>query len=146
MGFTICQHQWALTSFPLLCIHVLSEVCSHIMLPKVFTHLLWMLWWTSTAEVITSIHPRDFLLVGHCVTALPLFSDMMRRSQFQCRTCDFLCWLVTSYEGMSVIIWCTTSQVSFSHLSLIFLFPLKASAFTSTRSPGFKFTAPIFLL
>ena len=30
-------------------------------------------------------------------------------------------------------------------LSLIFLFPLKASAFTSTRSPGFKFTAPIFL-
>ena len=28
---------------------------------------------------------------------------------------------------------------------LIFLFPFQASAFTSTRSPGFKFTAPIFL-
>ena len=39
----------------------------------------------------------------------------------------------------------TTSQVSSSHLSLIFLFPFQASAFTSTRSPGFKFTAPIFL-
>ena len=42
-------------------------------------------------------------------------------------------------------IWHTTSQVSSSHLSLIFLFPFQASAFTSTRSPGFKFTAPIFL-
>ena len=39
-----------------------------------------------------------------------------------------------------------TSQVSSSHLSLIFLFPFQASAFTSTRSPGFKFTVPIFLL
>ena len=36
-------------------------------------------------------------------------------------------------------------QVSSSYLSLIFLFPFQASAFTSTRSPGFKFTAPIFL-
>ena len=39
----------------------------------------------------------------------------------------------------------STSQVSSSHLSLIFLFPFQASTFTSTRSPGFKFTAPIFL-
>ena len=52
--FTTCQHQWALTSFPPPYVCVLSEVCSHIMLPKVFTHLLWMLWWTSMAEVITS--------------------------------------------------------------------------------------------
>ena len=44
------------------------------------------------------------------------------------------------------MIWYTTSQVSSSHLSLIFLFPFQASTFTSTRSPGFKFTAPIFLL
>ena len=36
-------------------------------------------------------------------------------------------------------------MVSSSHLSLIFLFPLEASAFTSTRSPVFKFMAPIFL-
>ena len=38
----------------------------------------------------------------------------------------------------------TTSHVSSSHLSLISIFPLKASAFTTTRSPGFRFTAPIF--
>ena len=54
IGFTICQHQWALMSFPLPYVCVPSEVCSHITLPKVFTHLLWMLWWTSTAEVVTS--------------------------------------------------------------------------------------------
>ena len=35
--------------------------------------------------------------------------------------------------------------ISSSHLSLIFLFPFQASAFTSTRLPGFKFTALIFL-
>ena len=46
---------------------------------------------------------------------------------------------------ISCTIWCTTSQVSSSHLSLIFLFPFLASVFTSTRSPGFKFTVPIFL-
>ena len=48
-------------------------------------------------------------------------------------------------EGTSAMTCCMTSQVSSSHLSLIFLFPFQASAFTSTRSPGFKFTAPIFL-
>ena len=47
--------------------------------------------------------------------------------------------------GMSAMIWHTTSQVSSSHLSLILLFPFQASAFTITRLPGFKFTAPIFL-
>ena len=41
-------------SFPLPHVCVLSEVYGHITLPKVFTHLLWMLWWTSMAEVITS--------------------------------------------------------------------------------------------
>ena len=71
-------------------------------------------------------------------------SDAMRRSQLQWRTHDFPCWFVTLKEGMSVMIWCTTSQVSSSYLSLIFLFPLKASAFTSMRLPGFKFTVPIF--
>ena len=39
---------------------------------------------------------------------------------------------------------CTTSQVSSSHLSLIFLFPFQASTFTSTRLPGFKFTVHLF--
>ena len=43
MGFTICQCQWALTSFPLPYIHVPSKTCSHVTLPVVFTHLLWML-------------------------------------------------------------------------------------------------------
>ena len=54
LGFTICQHQWALTSLPPPYVHVPSVVCSHITLPKVFTHLLWMLWWMSIAEVVTS--------------------------------------------------------------------------------------------
>ena len=44
------------------------------------------------------------------------------------------------------MIWHTTSQVSSSHLSLMFLFPLKASAFTSTRSPGFKFTVHLSVI
>ena len=44
VGFTICQHQWALMSFPLPYVCAPSEVCSHITLPQVFTHLLWMLW------------------------------------------------------------------------------------------------------
>ena len=37
-----------------------------------------------------------------------------------------------------------TSQVSSSHISIIFLFPFQASAFTSTRSPGFKFHGAYF--
>ena len=43
LGFTICQHQQALTWFPLPHVHVPSKVCGHITLPKVFTHLLWTL-------------------------------------------------------------------------------------------------------
>ena len=44
IGFTICQHQWAPTLLPPPYVHVPSEVCSHITLPVVFTHPLWMLW------------------------------------------------------------------------------------------------------
>ena len=62
-------------------------------------------------------------------------SDVMRRSQLWCRTCEFLCWSFTSYEGTSVTIWCTTLWGLSSHLSLIFLFPWKASALTRMRSP-----------
>ena len=54
LGLTICWHQWALTSLPLLHIHVPSEVHGYITLPKVFTHFQWMLQWTSMAEVMTS--------------------------------------------------------------------------------------------
>ena len=43
LGFTICQHQWALISFPLPYVCVPSKVCSHITLPEVFTHPQWML-------------------------------------------------------------------------------------------------------
>ena len=46
-------------------------------------------------------------------------------------------------NSTSALICCDTSQVSSSHLSLIFLFPFQASTFTSTRSPGFKFMVPI---
>ena len=44
-------------------------------------------------------------------------SDARRRSQLQCRMCDCLHWFVTSYEGTSVVIWCTTSWGLSSHLS-----------------------------
>ena len=54
LGFTICQHQWALTSLPPLHIHVPSDVHSHITIPKVFTHPWWVLWLTSMVEAITS--------------------------------------------------------------------------------------------
>ena len=70
-------------------------------------------------------------------------SDAMR-SQLRCRMHEFPCWSLTSYEGMSVVIWCTTSWGLSSHLSFNFLFPWKASALTRTRLPGFKPTAPIF--
>ena len=65
-------------------------------------------------------------------------------SQLQCRMCDCLHWSIISYEGMSVTIWCTTSWGPSSHLSLVFLFPWKVSAFTKTKSPGFRSMAPIF--
>ena len=54
LGFTIHQCQQALTSFPPPHVCVPSEVHGHIILPKVFTHLLWMLWWMSIAEVVIS--------------------------------------------------------------------------------------------
>ena len=71
-------------------------------------------------------------------------SDITRRCQLQWRMHDCPHRSVTSYEGMSVVIWCTTSQGFSSNLSLISLFPLKVSALTKTRSPGFKSTVPIF--
>ena len=45
------------------------------------------------------------------------------KSWLWCRTCDCPHWFVTSYEGTSIRIWCTTSWGLSSHLSLIFLFP-----------------------
>ena len=71
-------------------------------------------------------------------------SDTIRRSQLWCRMHDCPCWFITSYEGMSIAIWCTTLWGLSSHLFLIFLIPLKASAFTKTRSPGFRSIVPIF--
>ena len=68
-------------------------------------------------------------------------SDATRRSRLQCRMCEFSCWSFTSYEGTSVIIWCTTSWGLSSYLSLIFFFPWKVSALTKLRSPGFKASA-----
>ena len=52
-------------------------------------------------------------------------SDMTRWSQLWCRMCDCPHWLVTSYKGMSVAIWHTTSWNLSSHLSLIFPFSLE---------------------
>ena len=60
-------------------------------------------------------------------------SDAMRRSQLWCRMHDCPHWFITLYKGKSVMTWCSTSWGPSFHLSLIFLFPLKASAFTKTR-------------
>ena len=108
------------------------------------------------------IHPREVFLAWCWVISRPLssrgivllsfsgsklnwgVSDVMRRSQLWCRMCDCLHSSITSYEGMSVMIWCTTSWGLSSHLCLIFFFPWKASTFTNARLPGFKFTVPIF--
>ena len=54
LGFTICWHLRAMMSFPQPNACVPSNIYSHITLPEVFTHLQWMLQWTSTVEVITS--------------------------------------------------------------------------------------------
>ena len=63
-------------SFPLPYIHVPSEVCSHITLPVVLI--------LSSVDALVDIHgrshnfpffqPREALLVGHWVTALPFSS------------------------------------------------------------------------
>ena len=71
-------------------------------------------------------------------------SDAMKRSCLWCRMCEFPYWSLTLYNGTSVVIWHTTSWGLSSHLSMIFLFTWKASAFTKTGSPGFKPKAPIF--
>ena len=54
LGSTICWCQWALTSLPPPHIHVHSDLHSHITLPKVFTHLQWMLQLMSMVEALTS--------------------------------------------------------------------------------------------
>ena len=52
------------------------DVNSHVMLPLVFTHFLWMFQWMSMVEVITFplIQPREVFLAGCWVTMLPIFS------------------------------------------------------------------------
>ena len=127
-------------------------------------------------------HPREALLVGHWVTALPLssfgilpfspltevvlhgvglvhlsnvwqlpihkgmpISDMMGRSWFWCRT-RWPSVLVCHFVRGDI------SHNLMYHLPSLFFPPIldlplsfQASAFTSIRSQGCKFTAPIFL-
>ena len=52
-------------------------------------------------------------------------SDAMGRSQLQCRMHECSGWSVTSYEGTSVMIWCTTSW-GWGHLSWSNAPPLEA--------------------
>ena len=72
LRFTIWWHLWAAMSFPQPNTHVPFNVYSHVTLPVVFTHLLWMHWWISMAEVITSINPPqgsfDGRAFGDCTT------------------------------------------------------------------------------
>ena len=82
------------------------------------------------------VHPSHTWHTPMC-KGMPV-SAARRRSQLWCRMHEFPCWSFTSYEGTSVAIWHTTSWDLSSHLSLIFLFPWKASALTRMRLPGFK--------
>ena len=82
------------------------------------------------------VHPSHTWWTATC-KGMPT-SDAMRRSWLQHRRHEFPCWSFTSYEGMSLMIWCTTSWGLSSYLSTIFLFLWKASALTRTRSPDFK--------
>ena len=76
VGFTICQHQWALMSFP-----PPYSTCSFWGLQP--HHVTWGLH-LSSVDVPVDVHsrshnfpffhPREALLVGHWVTTLPLFS------------------------------------------------------------------------
>ena len=91
------------------------------------------------------------IFLWHSLAVTPLGSGLnwggaMRRGLLQCGMHDCPHWSITSYEEMSVTIWCTTSWGLSSHLSLIFLFPWKVSAFTKTRLPGFRSMVPIFQL
>ena len=171
MGFTICQHQWALISFPLPYICVPSKVCqphhvtwglhppsvdapvdvhgrSHNFLffhPREgFTgrslgdHLTIVLLWCPLS--FTSCRgslawggagtPVPCIMAAHTQGNANLWHDK-KKSGFSGGLMIFCVGSSLCKRDMSVTIWCTTSQVSSSHLSLIFLFPLKASAFTS---------------
>ena len=73
LRFTIWWHLWAVMSFPQPNVHVPFDVYSHVTLPVVFCHPLWMLQWASMVEFPFNPLP-EVLLAGHWVTALPIFS------------------------------------------------------------------------
>ena len=68
---------------------------------------------------LTVTPPGSRLYWGGAGTSVPCFMDIHTQrntsfwcdeeSQLQCRTHDCPHWSVTSYEGISVMIWCTTS-------------------------------------
>ena len=72
-------------------------------------------------------------------------SDAMRRSWFWWRMCGSSALVHHFVRGDICCDLMHHSHVCSSLLSLIFLFPLEPSAFTSTRLPGFRFMVPIFL-
>ena len=127
-----------------------------LILPReVFLAWHWVVTRPSSCGVVLLLLPLGVGLTGVGLVHLPHtwqtptykempVSDAMRRSQLWCRMHEYLCWSFTSYQGTSVMIWCMISWGLSSHLSLIFLFPLKPSALTRMRSPGFKPMAPFF--
>ena len=69
----IWWHLWAETSIPLPNACNPVDIHSHYMLPEVFTHPQWTLWWMATGEFIASlIHPREVFLAWCWVIARPL--------------------------------------------------------------------------
>ena len=97
----------------------------------------WMITRPSSCGIVLLSLPRSRLnwgLLSH-TWQTPMHKgmpalDAMRRSLLQCRMGECLCWSFTSYKGISGVIWHTTLWGLSSHLSLILLFPWKASDLT----------------
>ena len=124
------------------------------------------------------IHPREVLVAGHWVTALPplscgiiIYSLLWKWAAWDGAGTPYPCMMDAFTQG-NANLWCDEKKlVSVEdawpsvlvrhfirgdvccdlmhhlpctlHLSLSFLLPFKASAFTKTITPDFRFTAPI---
>ena len=133
VGFTICQHQWALMSFPLPYIHVPSKVCSHITLslglhPSSVDALVDV---HGRSHNFLLIHSREALVVGHWVITLLLFSCginfvspstevvLQGWGWYTCPMHDRClytraCWPLMQWEEVGFGVACMTSHVGLS--------------------------------
>ena len=111
---------------------------------------------SSCGIVLLSHPPGSRLNCGGAGTSAPYLADAYAQGNtcfwhyeeepaMQCRS-TWIPMLVFHFIWGDVchMIWCTILWGLSSHLSLIFLFPWKASALTRMRSPGFKPTVHLF--